>query len=147
MKVPMSIDQVRTVWEATAPTSKLGRWFTQNYAAFSELRRPRWEAMAVTFAEAGLIEVPPEFWAKDDTPERQSARRRAGEASRQIWQRVKRQQKAAEKAAARPPIQPAPVALPRPVQSAPLPPPQFEPPAEPEPFEFRTLGRPQRKGE
>jgi hypothetical protein len=143
MKASMSIDVVRTVWEATAPTSKLGRWFTQNYAAFSELRRPRWTAMAVTFAEAGLIEVPPEFWAKDDTPERQAARRRAGEASRQIWQRVKRQ----EKAAARPPIQPAPVALHRPVQSAPRPPPRFERPAEPEPSEFRTLGRAQRKRE
>ena len=109
MKKPMSIEAVRTVWEATAPISKLGRWFTQNYAAFSELRRPRWEAMAVTFAEAGLIAVPPEFWVKDDTPERQIPRRRAGEAARQIWQRVKRQQKAAARAAVRPPIQTTPV--------------------------------------
>jgi hypothetical protein len=145
MKKPMSIEAVRTVWEATAPISKLGRWFTQNYVAFGELKRPRWEAMAVTFAEAGLIEVSPEFWAKDDTPERQTARRRAGEASRQIWQRVKRQQKAAAKAAARPSIQTVP--LPRQVQSEPPSPPRFDPPAEPEPFEFRTLGRPQRKKE
>ena len=101
----------------------------------------------MTFAEAALIAVPPEFWVKDDTPERQIPRRRAGEAARQIWQRVKRQQKAAAaKAAARPSIQTTPFPLPRQVQSVP-PLPHFEPPVEPEPFEFRTLGRPQRKKE
>jgi hypothetical protein len=99
MKQPVSIEAVRTVWEATAPISKLGRWFTQNYAAFRELKRPRWEAMAVTFAEAGLIEVSPEFWSKD-THQRGKLPgvvpgKRLGR-----HERVKRQQKAAAAKAA-----------------------------------------------
>jgi len=94
MKKPgLAVDDLRAVLEATSPTSKLGRWFTANRAGFEQLlatHRPRWEALAVKFAEEGLISVPPAFWAKSDTRERRLARKRAGEAARQVWQRVKR---------------------------------------------------------
>jgi hypothetical protein len=94
MKKPqLAIDDLRAVLEATSPTSKLGRWFTANQVEFEKLLatyRPRWEALAVRFAEEGLISVPSAFWAKGDTPERRLARKRAGEAARQVWQRVKR---------------------------------------------------------
>ena len=94
MKKPqLAIDDLRAVLEATSPTSKLGRWFTANQIEFERLletHRPRWEALALRFAEEGLISVPAAFWAKSDTPERRLARKRAGEAARQVWQRVKR---------------------------------------------------------
>ena len=94
MKKPgLVIDDLRAVLEATSPTSRLGRWFTANKAGFEQLlatHRPRWEMLAVKFAEEGLISVPSAFWAKSDTPERRLARKRAGEAARQVWQRVKR---------------------------------------------------------
>jgi len=92
-KAGLVVDDLRAVLEATSPTSKLGRWFTVNRAEFEQLlatHRPRWEALAVKFAEEGLISVPSAFWAKSDTPERRLARKRAGEAARQVWQRVKR---------------------------------------------------------
>jgi hypothetical protein len=134
MKEPMSIEAIRAVWEATTPTSKLGRWFTQNYAQFNELKRPRWLAMAAKFAEEGLIEVPADFWADENTPERQMARRRAGEAARQIWERVKRQQTIAARATR--PVTSIPPAR---SQPPPLPSPSFS--TEPVAFEFRTLRR------
>jgi hypothetical protein len=94
MKKPgLVVDDLRAVLEASSPTSKLGRWFTANKAGFEQLlaiHRPRWEALAVKFAEEGLISVPSAFWAKSDTRERRLARKRAGEAARQVWQRVKR---------------------------------------------------------
>jgi hypothetical protein len=94
MKKPgLVVDDLRAVLEATSPTSKLGRWFTANRAGFEHLlatHRPRWEALAIKFAEEGLIAVPSAFWAKSDTPERRLARKRAREAARQVWQRVKR---------------------------------------------------------
>ena len=86
------IDDLRTVMEAAARTSKLGRWFVANQVGFAMLlktHRPRWEALAVKFAEEGLISVPPAFWGDVDTPERSLARKRAGEAARQVWHRVK----------------------------------------------------------
>ena len=76
MKKPrLAIDDLRTALQATSPNSKLGRWFIANQAEFEVLLktvRPRWETMAVKFAEEGLITVPPEFWRKDDSPERSS---------------------------------------------------------------------------
>lgn len=92
-KPALRIEDLRAMLEAASPTSKLGRWFTANQAAFDDLLatvRPRWEVLAVKFAEEGLIAVPPGFWHEDDTPERRLARKRAGEAARQVWQRVKR---------------------------------------------------------
>lgn len=94
MKEPeLLVSDLRAMLEATSPTSRLGRWFTANQAAFEDLLRtvrPQWEALAARFAEEGLIAVPPEFWHEDDTQERRLARKRAGEAARQVWQRVKR---------------------------------------------------------
>lgn len=94
MKEPgLLISDLRAMLEATSPTSRLGQWFTANHAAFEDLLRtvrPQWEMLAAKFAEEGLIAVPPEFWHEDDTPERRLARKRAGQAARQIWQRVKR---------------------------------------------------------
>jgi len=87
------MDDLRAVLETTSPTSKLGRWFAANRVEFGKLlktHRPRWEALAVKFAEEGLISVPHAFWGKDDTPERRLVRKRAGEAARHVWQRVKR---------------------------------------------------------
>ena len=135
------------MWEATTPTSRLGRWFTEHHGQFNQLKRPRWLAMAAMFAEEGLIEVPAEFWSDEDTPEKQLARRRAAQAARQIWQRVKRQQKAAAKSAPPPLVQTTPA-----VQScfgtpAPRTPPTREPAAEPAPFVLQTLKRPSRKKE
>ena len=91
-KPALRIEDLRAMLEAASPTSKLGRWFTANQAEFDDLLatvRPRWEVLAVKFAEEGLILVPPAFWHEDDTPERRLARKRAGEAARQVWQRVK----------------------------------------------------------
>jgi hypothetical protein len=91
-KPALRIDDLRAMLEAVSPTSRLGRWFTANHAEFDELLatvRPRWEVLAVKFAEEELIVVPPAFWHEDDTPERRLARKRAGEAARQVWQRVK----------------------------------------------------------
>ena len=94
MKEPgLLISDLRAMLEATSPTSRLGQWLTANQAAFEDLLRtvrPQWEMLAAKFAQEGLIAVPPEFWHEDDTPERRLARKRAGEAARQIWQRVKR---------------------------------------------------------
>ena len=112
MKEPgLLVSDLRAMLEATSPTSRLGRWFTANRAAFDDLLRtvrPQWEALAAKFAEEGLIAVPPEFWHEDDTPERRLARKRAGEAARQVWQRVKRQPVRAGKpaSAALPPAKP-----------------------------------------
>ena len=92
-KPALRIDDLRAMLEAVSPTSRLGRWFTANHAEFDELLatvRPRWEVLAVKFAEEELIVVPPAFWHEEDTPERSLARKRAGEAARQVWQRVKR---------------------------------------------------------
>ena len=92
-KSALSIGDLSAVLEATSPTSELGRWFTANRREFEQLLvslRPRWEALAVKFAEEGLITVPPAFWQKTDTAERRLARRRAAQAARQVWQRVKR---------------------------------------------------------
>src|SRR5690348_16025771 len=92
-KSRLSIDDMRAVLDATTPTSTLGRWITANKVAFERLlrtNRPRWDALAVKFAEEGLIAVPPAFWGKGDSPARRVARKRAGEAARQVWQRVKR---------------------------------------------------------
>jgi hypothetical protein len=92
-KSGLVIDDLRAVLEASSPASKLGRWFTANQAEFEQLlatHRPRWEALALKFAEEDLISVPPAFWGKIDTAERRLARKRAGEAARQVWQRVKR---------------------------------------------------------
>lgn len=91
-KPALRIEDLRAMLEAASPTSKLGRWFTANQAEFDDLLatvRPRWEVLAVKFAEEGLIVVPPAFWHEADTPERRLARKRAGEAARQVWQRVK----------------------------------------------------------
>jgi hypothetical protein len=88
----LRVDDLRAMLEASAPTSRLGRWFSENHAEFSDLLatlRPRWEALAVKFAEEGLISVPAAFWHKTDTPERRLARKRAAEAARQVWHRVK----------------------------------------------------------
>lgn len=121
MKNPrLVIDDLRAVLDATSPTSKLGRWLTANQGEFATLLttyRPRWEALAVKFAEEGLISVPPAFWGKGDTAERRLARKRAGEAARQVWQRVKRKPVQVRQAGSpSPPLpgarrrQPAPVA-------------------------------------
>jgi hypothetical protein len=111
MKRPgLLIDDLRAVLEANSPTSKLGRWFTANQVEFENLLttvRPRWEVLAVKFAEEGLISVPSAFWGTTDTPERRLARKRAGEASRQVWQRVKRRPVKAGKSASHPPPLPA----------------------------------------
>jgi hypothetical protein len=147
MKKPVSIEAVKAVWEATTPTSRLGRWFAQHHGQFNELKRPRWLAMAAMFAEEGLIEVPAEFWSDEDTPEKQLARRRAAEAARQIWQRVKRQQKAAAKPASLPLVQTTPAVPSRFGTPAPRTPPTREPAAEPAPFVLQTLKRPSRKKE
>src|ERR1700733_12510812 len=91
-KPALRIEDLRAMLEAASPTSRLGRWFTANQAEFDDLLatvRPRWEVLAVKFAEEELIVVPPAFWHEDDTPERRLARKRAGEAARQVWQRVK----------------------------------------------------------
>ena len=103
-KPALRIEDLRAMLEAASPTSRLGRWFTANQAEFDDLLatvRPRWEVLAVKFAEEGLIVVPPGFWHEDDTPERRLARKRAGEAARQVWQRVK--QRPARAGAATPP--------------------------------------------
>jgi hypothetical protein len=92
-KPDLRIDDLRAMLEAAYPNSKLGRWFTAHRAEFDDLLttiRPRWEARALKFAEEGLIVVPATFWAAEDTQERRLARKRAGEAARQVWQRVKR---------------------------------------------------------
>lgn len=119
MKRPgLVIDDLRAVLEATSPTSKLGRWFAANQVEFEKLlaaHRPRWDALAVKFAEEGLISVQPTFWGKADTAERRLARQRAGEAARQVWQRVKRRSQARQAAS---PSPPPPV--PRHRQSAPV---------------------------
>ena len=110
IKPGLLIDDLRAVLEATSPTSKLGRWFTANQAEFERLlatHRPRWEALAAKFAEEGLIAVPPAFWTKGDTPERRLARKRAGEAARQVWQRVKRKPAQIHQTASRSPTLPA----------------------------------------
>ena len=95
MKKPsLGMDEVRDVLDAATPTSRLGRWFARNRAEFAETVqtvRPHWEALAVMFAERELIVVQPAFWAEEDTPERRLARKRAAEAVRQVWHRVKRQ--------------------------------------------------------
>jgi hypothetical protein len=91
-KPALRIEDLRAMLEAASPTSKLGRWFTANQAEFDDLLatvRPRWEVLAVKFAEEELIVVPPAFWHEEDTPDRRLARKRAGEAARQVWQRVK----------------------------------------------------------
>ncbi len=110
MKKPgLAIEDLRAVLEASSPSSKLGRWFTANQVEFENLLatvRPRWEVLAIKFAEEGLISVPSTFWEKTNTPERALARKRAGEAARQIWQRVKRRPAKASKAASRPPLRP-----------------------------------------
>ena len=107
MKPPgLRVDDLRAMLEANASTSRLGRWFATNQAEFEDLLatvRPRWEALAVKFAEEGLITVPKAFWDKRDTPERRLARKRAAEAARQVWLRVKRRPRRADK--------PAPAAL------------------------------------
>jgi hypothetical protein len=110
-KSRLSIDDLRAVLESTTPTSKLGRWLTANKVAFETLlktHRPRWEALAVRFAEEGLISVPPAFWGKGDSPTRRLARKRAGEAARQVWQRVKRKPVQVSPTASRSPSLPAP---------------------------------------
>ena len=92
-KATLSIGDLGAVLEATSPTSALGRWFAAHQQEFERLLktvRPRWEALAVKFAEEGLITVPPAFWHEADTAERGLARRRAAQAARQVWQRVKR---------------------------------------------------------
>jgi hypothetical protein len=69
---------------------------------------------------------------------------------RRVWERVVRDRQMFPPATpVSSPVRPEPATLLRPVSSTPPPSPQvtFEPPAEPEPFEFRTLGRPQRKKE
>ena len=94
MKRPkLSMAEVRAVLEESTPTSPLGRWMAENRTDFAtsvSQIRPRWEALVVKFAEAGLIRVNPAFWDKEDTPARQKERRRAAEAAKQVWQRVKR---------------------------------------------------------
>jgi hypothetical protein len=110
-KSRLSIDDLRSVLESTTPTSKLGRWLTANKVAFERLlktHRPRWEALAVKFAEEGVIAVPPAFWGKGDSPARRLARKRAGEAARQVWQRVKRKQTHVGPTVSRSPSLPAP---------------------------------------
>jgi hypothetical protein len=64
---------------------------------------------------------------------------------RRTWGRVMRDQRRSQPLPRRP--VPLPAMPDRPAQSLPLSRPPFDPPAEPEPFEFRTLGRPQRKKE
>jgi hypothetical protein len=66
--------------------------------------RPRWEVLAIRFAKARLISVPAEFWDEEDTPARQLARKRAAEAVRQVWYRVKRRPTGRNPAAASAPI-------------------------------------------
>jgi hypothetical protein len=92
-KPVLRVDDLRAMLEAASPTSRLGRWFAANQTEFDALLttvRPHWDVLAIKFAEEGLIAVPAEFWHEDDTPERRLARKRAGEAARQVWQRVKR---------------------------------------------------------
>ena len=92
-KPTLSIHDLGAVMEATSPTSELGRWFMEHQLEFEQLLsklRPQWGALAVKFAEEGLIAVPPAFWHEADTAERRLARRRAAAAARPVWQRVKR---------------------------------------------------------
>jgi hypothetical protein len=116
-KATLSIGDLSALLEATLPTSALGRWFAVHQQEFERLLktvRPRWEALAVKFAEEGLITVPPEFWHEAGTAERQQARRRAAQAARQVWQRVKRKPARATSAAR---LRPAAT---RPAQAAPM---------------------------
>jgi hypothetical protein len=85
--------EIRSLIEESVPTSRLGRWLMQNRVEFEAATagvRPRWEVLAIRFAKARLISVPAEFWDEEDTPARQLARKRAAEAVRQVWNRVKR---------------------------------------------------------
>jgi hypothetical protein len=91
-KSKLAVDDLRAVLEAASPTSKLGRWLSAHHVEFAQLlktHRPHWQALAVKFAEEGLISVPPAFWGAVDNPECRRVRKRAGEAARQVWQRVK----------------------------------------------------------
>jgi len=87
----LQIEDLLSVLEETSPTSKLGQWLTTHRVEFEravQSARPRWEALAMKFAEADLIKVSQEFWDADDTPGRRMARHRAAEAVRQVWVRV-----------------------------------------------------------
>ena len=89
----LSMADVRAVLAESTPTSPLGRWMAENrseFAASLSQVRPNWEALVVKFAEAELIRVNPVFWGKADTPARRKERKRAAEAAKQVWQRVKR---------------------------------------------------------
>src|SRR5690349_14303565 len=89
----LSMADVRAVLEESTPTSALGRWMAENRTEFAISLahvRPRWEALVVKFAEADLIRVNSEFWDEEKTPARQRERKRAAEAAKQVWQRVKR---------------------------------------------------------
>jgi hypothetical protein len=124
MKKPgLVIDDLRAMLEASTPTSRLGRWLIANQAAFEELLAtvpPRWEVLAVKFAEEGLITVPSAFWDEDDTPERRLARKRAAEAARQVWHRVKQRPARAGEPAPRSPAPPPAPSLKRPRGPAPM---------------------------
>ncbi len=92
-KPVLPMDEVRALIEQSVPTSRLGRWFARNRAEFEAATdglRPPWEALAVRFAQENLISVPPEFWDEEDIPARMLARKRAAQAVRQVWYRVKR---------------------------------------------------------
>jgi hypothetical protein len=87
------MDEIRSLIEESVPASRLGRWLIQHrleFEAATDGVRPRWEVLAVRFAEEKLISVPAEFWDEQDTPARRLARKRAAQAVRQIWYRVKR---------------------------------------------------------
>ena len=99
------MDEIRSLIEESVPASRLGRWLFLHRVEFEAATdgvRPRWEVLAIRFAEEKLISVPAEFWDKEDTLARRLARKRAAQAVRQVWYRVKRRPAARKPAAASP---------------------------------------------
>ena len=125
-KPGLSVADFKSIAEAGATRSKLGRWLTANRDEFAEMLqvyRPRWDALVEKFIDGGLMQAP------DGWPDDANARKRAVDAAKQIWRRTKARK------------------LPQPVGRQPTPPPLAPPPASsrdpptpsPPPSQFNTL--------
>jgi hypothetical protein len=89
----LGMNEIGSLIEESVPASRLGRWLMHNRVEFEAATdgvRHRWQVLATRFAKEKLISVPAEFWDEEDTPARQLARKRAAQAVRQVWYRVKR---------------------------------------------------------
>ena len=84
------VERLRAVAASSNLRSPLGQWFGEHRSEFAAMLaeyRPRWETLVEHFATEGLLTLPADWQAEDETV-RKTARRRVVKAAMRTWERA-----------------------------------------------------------